>query len=69
MTGYGIFQHEQIILFYNSLRLGLKINERNSLPNSLRNWSVVLSVLSPNLDGLHTQLSALVKLSFLKVHG
>lgn len=68
MTG-GIFQHQEIILFINSLRLGLKINERNSLQNSLCNWSVVLSVLSPDLNGLHAQLSALVKLSFLKVHG
>lgn len=68
MSG-GIFQHQEIILFINSLRLGLTINERNSLQNSLCNWSVVLSVLSPDLNGLHTQLSALVKLSFLKVHG
>lgn len=35
----------------------------------LCNWSVVLSVLSPDLDGLYAQLSALVKISFLKVHG
>lgn len=65
----GNFQHQQIILFCNSLRLELKINKRIYIQNSLCNWSVVLSVLSPNLDGLHTQLSTLFKLSFLKVHG
>lgn len=50
------------------VRTKMKTNPKYFLQNSLCNLSVVFPVLSANINGLLTQRSALLKISFLKVH-
>lgn len=61
---------ESRVVVFTPVKTEIKIINQNRpiLLDSLSDLSVVFPVLSANIDGLLTQLSALLEISHLKVH-